>query len=244
MTADRSAARDHWDRVHTKGDVDAARPDDPIVAAALRHFGDVRGMRLLDLGCGMGQFSLFFADRGAQVTALDTSTVAIDRLRAYCDRYSIVGVEPTVGDAFGIDRLGPFDRVFGSMILHHLEPFERFADVLREALTPGGRAFFYENNASVPLLLWCRDHLVGHFGIPKHGDDDESPLEPREIDALRARFSVTTVYPEMLFARLGSAYLLHHRAERFSAWLDDRLYRVRRLRRFSYRQCVLLTRGS
>jgi 2-polyprenyl-3-methyl-5-hydroxy-6-metoxy-1,4-benzoquinol methylase len=46
--------------------------------------GDIRGKRLLDVGCGLGENSLLFAKWGAQVTAVDVSggALAVARQRA------------------------------------------------------------------------------------------------------------------------------------------------------------------
>jgi hypothetical protein len=107
-----------------------------------------------------------------------------------------------------ISSLGQFDAVFGSMILHHIEPFSQFAGILFQTLTPGGKAFFWENNAHSRLLVWWRENLVGRFGIPKHGDQDEFPLTPDELDELQARFQVRVEYPELFLFRLISIYLL------------------------------------
>src|SRR5438552_8945209 len=39
----------------------------------LGRMGELRGIRLLDIGCGLGESSVFFALQGAQVTATDLS---------------------------------------------------------------------------------------------------------------------------------------------------------------------------
>src|SRR5260221_2271697 len=39
----------------------------------LEQFGDLRGKRVLDIGCGQGDTSVFFALGGAEVHALDVS---------------------------------------------------------------------------------------------------------------------------------------------------------------------------
>jgi 2-polyprenyl-3-methyl-5-hydroxy-6-metoxy-1,4-benzoquinol methylase len=57
----------------------------------------------------------------------------------------LVGV---VCDAMKLQGLGSFDFVLGAIILHHLEPFSAFCSALKAALKPGGKAFFYENNAA------------------------------------------------------------------------------------------------
>ena len=200
--------------------------DDEVGCAALAHFGAVNGRRLLDLGCGTGEYTRFFAASGAHVLAIDQSPVAIETLHRQCADAGIENVERVVADAMDLERLGPFDFVFGSMILHHIEPFDRFVDVLADAMHPGGRAFFYENSAMSSFLVWCREHLVGRFGIPKNSDDDEFPLQPREIEELRTRFDVTVEHPHVVLTSLASGYLFRDHLGKQLDWVDQQLGRV------------------
>jgi hypothetical protein len=89
--------------------------------------------------------------------------------------------------------------------------------------------------------MWAHKNLTGRFGIPKHGDDEELPLAPAEVDELRRAFDVTVDVSELFFVQLGSIYLLRSRllrqAERADTWLHER---VPRMRRYSYRQNILL----
>ena len=117
-----------WDRTFASLET-AGRA--PSVARALAFFGGVEGCSLLEVGCGIGTEAKMFMDRGANVTAVDTSPVAIERARAD-------GVDAHVMDAMDIGSLGAFDFVFGAMVLHHIEPFDEFAAVLRRAVRPGG----------------------------------------------------------------------------------------------------------
>jgi 2-polyprenyl-3-methyl-5-hydroxy-6-metoxy-1,4-benzoquinol methylase len=231
----------YWnDRYRGQG---VALPADtePCAREALAHFGDVRGKRLLDLGCGPGDYSLFFAERGADVTAIDYSDVAIDQLQTVCRNGGIDNVHPVVADAFDIERLGPFDLVFGKWILHHLEPFSDFARTLRNAVVDDGRGFFYENNGLSGVLLWARAHLAGKYGIPKFGDDEEFPLTPDEIEELRAYFDVEVDVAETYLAQLGAQYLLRSHLMGLAAKTDGVVHeRLPRLRRYSYRQNLLL----
>jgi 2-polyprenyl-3-methyl-5-hydroxy-6-metoxy-1,4-benzoquinol methylase len=232
---------DHWDAVYRERKPAVLPDDDHVARAALAHFGSIEGCRILDLGCGTGEYSRFFAAHGAMVVAVDRSEVAVSDLQERCAADGITMVEPVVGDAFGLGALGQFDFVFGSMILHHIEPFDEFVDVLADSLGPGGRGFFYENNAMSRFLVWCRAHLVGRFGIPKHSDNDEFPLQPQEIDMLRRRFDVTVDQPELLLTRLASGYLLRGHGDRQLGWLDAQLFRIDQLRPLSYLQYVQLT---
>jgi 2-polyprenyl-3-methyl-5-hydroxy-6-metoxy-1,4-benzoquinol methylase len=47
--------------------------------AVLRLLGDVRGLRVLDVGCGPGFYAEALADRGASVTAFDASPDLVRR---------------------------------------------------------------------------------------------------------------------------------------------------------------------
>ena len=54
-----------------------------VLERALRDHGvDPRGMEVLDVGCGSGFFTAFFLARGARVTGLDITEVAVERLRS------------------------------------------------------------------------------------------------------------------------------------------------------------------
>jgi SAM-dependent methyltransferase len=215
-------------------------PDEPIVNAALSRFGDVRGKTLVEIGCGPGASALFFGRQGANVIGVDVSSKAIDDLNAHCRANGITNVRGVCADAFGIDALPPVDFVFGAMILHHIEPFPRFVLSLRRLLKPGGIGCFYENSAMSDLLVFFRQHVVGKLWIPKYGDADEFPLTPGEVDELRKHFGVEVEYPEMLFFRLASLYLLGDRLASLTGTVDSFLYRRRWLLRYSYRQFITI----
>jgi cyclopropane fatty-acyl-phospholipid synthase-like methyltransferase len=237
-----------WDDVFSKGQacpytrVAMPDPDDAKLCRAREHFGDLTGKTILDIGCGSGATSLFFAQQGAQVLSIDISAVAINNLKQYCNRHAIANITPIQMPAQGIQQLGPVDFVFGAMILHHIEPFEPFAATLRQTLAPGGKAFFWENNASSSFMMWCREHLTGRFGIPKHGDVEEHPLTPSEVRTLDAHLDVEVEYPELLYFRMCSTYFLGGRLEAPFKMLDDFFYRYSGFRKRSYRQYLLCTR--
>lgn len=240
-------AAEFWDDVFARTHALAGRRvemperDNPVLLRALRHFGDLRGKTVVDLGCGAGATSLFLAQHGANVVSVDTSQIAIANLTEYCAAVGISSIRPVRLSALDIATLGQVDFVFGAMILHHLEPFPEFARSLRAALRPGGKAFFWENSARSALMIWFRDHVVGRLWVPKHGDADEFPLMPREIDELRAAFEVEIEYPELLLFRMIPRYLLRGYCMAPFDWLDRVSYRFATLRQYSYRQYLCLS---
>ena len=130
--------------------------------------------------------------------------------------------------------------IFGSMILHHIEPFKDFALKLRDTLVDGGKGFFWENNARSNLIIWFRQNIVGKLWIPKYGDYDEFPLTPSEVDELRKYFNINIEYPEFHYFRLISAYFLRFKYHSVFKSIDDKLYKYPSIRKYSYRQYVLL----
>jgi len=240
-------ATQFWDNIFAQGERSAysrvEMPDrsNPILRRALRHFGDVRGRTLIDVGCGRGASSLYFASLGAEVISVDLSGVAVRNLEDYCRRHDVRNVRPVQLSALEMRSLGPVDFVFGSMILHHIEPFARFAAELRTVLPEGGRAFFWENNARSRLMIWFRQHVVGKLWVPKHGDADEFPLTLAEVDQLRERFAVEVEYPELVLFRMISRYLLRGHCMRPFEALDRLGYRFETLRKYSYQQYLFLS---
>jgi SAM-dependent methyltransferase len=241
-----TSAAQFWDHVFEPGDRDAGSridmPDsrDPVLRRACEHFGQLSGRTVIDVGCGRGAASLFFASKGANVISVDLSSVAVRNLTEYCSRREITNIRPVQLSALELSTLGTADFVFGSMILHHLEPFERFVEALHAVLPAGGRAFFWENSARSSLLIWFRRNVVGKLWVPKYGDPDEFPLMPCEVDLLRRHFPVRVEIAELVLFRLISLYLLRNRLRAPFAWADRVGYRFAWLRKYSYKQYLLL----
>lgn len=154
------------------------------IRPAFERLGDVRGRRVLDLGCGHGMASVVLARRGALVTACDLSLGYLREARA---RAGANGVAVRWAQADG-QRLpfadAAFDRIWGSAILHHLD-LHRTGPELRRVLRPGGVAVFCEPWGENRILGWARRHLP-YPG--KERTPDEDPLRRRHLAQLRASF--------------------------------------------------------
>lgn len=97
----------------------------------LRVVGEVRGLRVLDLGCGNGYLSRRFARAGAVVTGVDGSAPIIERARAH-DTRDLLGIDYRVADAAHLALLknATFDLVTSNMALMDIEDA---AGAIREA---------------------------------------------------------------------------------------------------------------
>ena len=83
--------------------------------------------------------------------------------------------------------------------------------------------------------------MVGKLWVPKYGDAEEFPLTPDEVDALKRYFNTHIAYPELLFFRMISVYLVRGRLMFPFTLLDDLLYKVSYFRKHSYRQYLYLS---
>ncbi len=244
----KASSSEHWDRIFSQDTaysrIELPAENDPVLTTASDYFGDLAGKVLIDLGAGNGKASLYFARKGAHVLSVDQSQVAINNLTVFCMENEIANIEPLHRSAMEIGTLGPADFVFGSMILHHIEPFAKFAAALDATLTQNGTAFFWENNAFSKTMIWFRQHVVGRAWVPKFGDSEEFPLTPAEVEVLRSRFDVKVSYPELLYFRLVSQYVFRGHLQTPFALLDSLFYKLPWFRRYSYRQYLYLSRRA
>jgi ubiquinone/menaquinone biosynthesis C-methylase UbiE len=211
-----------------------------LVDVMLDALGDLRDKPVLDLGTGTGFLAVLLALRGARVIAVDVSEEQLATARA---RARVSGVEDRVEFREMASEVldfpsGAFAAVVGSFVLHHVD-LARAGREIHRVLAPGARAAFIETSARNPLLMAGRTYLVGRFGITRASSPDEAPLGRAAERALAQIFpgGVRLHYPDLLFLRMLPAYVEPLRRPRIMAlakWLDERLWRIPRLRPWSY----------
>jgi SAM-dependent methyltransferase len=149
-----------------------------------RSLGDLRGKRLLEIGCGDGVATVRFAKAGARVTAIDISGEMVELTRRVARDHGVSEhVEATKMGGEDIDfPEGTFDLVFGHSILHHLNldvAGPRMVHVLR----PGGTAAFLEPLDYNPVLNVFRKLT------PWRRTPTEQPLRWEQLESFARGFS-------------------------------------------------------
>ena len=81
--------------------------------------GDVRGMEVLDVGCGTGRHALRLAGMGARVTAVDFSEGMLEAARAKEGAGRVRWVRHDIGERLPFAD-GVFDRVLCCLVLDHV----------------------------------------------------------------------------------------------------------------------------
>jgi SAM-dependent methyltransferase len=199
----------------------------PEVTWIAEHLGNLRGKRILDLGSGLGEASVWFALQGAQVTALDISPRMLEIARRVTSRYE-VEIETVVGSAtdLGTFDSDTFDIVYGANVLHHVDIAACLGEVHR-VLRHGGRAAFWDPVQYNPVINLYR-HMAGSMRT-----DDEHPLRRADLRAMQQRFRHVEVQGFWLtalaiFARFLIVDRIHPSADRYWKLVIERQEKHRR----------------
>jgi SAM-dependent methyltransferase len=135
-----------WGWSTPAGQIRALRRAELIISGARL----MPGLRVLEIGCGTGNFTEIFAKTGISLVAVDISHDLLEIARArnlFPERVQFL--EKRFEDCV-VD--GPFDAVIGSSILHHLD-IELSLIKIFELLKPGGIMSFAEPNMLNPQIL-------------------------------------------------------------------------------------------
>jgi 2-polyprenyl-3-methyl-5-hydroxy-6-metoxy-1,4-benzoquinol methylase len=117
----------------------------------VRFAGIEPGMRILEVGCGTGRYTLILAELGIKVEGLDLSPQLLEQLQENnAGRFDI----PTHGfdlAASPPEMYGQFDAVIGFFVLHHVHGLDVCLDIAAQLAKPGGSVAFLEPNPRNPL---------------------------------------------------------------------------------------------
>jgi len=93
----------------------------------------------IELGCGEGRNAIYMAKQGVTVTAVDSSSTAIENAEKIATEAG-ANVDFRCQNIISDEIVGKFDFVYDSGLLHHLPPHRRltYIELLQSILKPGG----------------------------------------------------------------------------------------------------------
>jgi len=152
----------------------------------LRHLGDVRGKKLLDLGCGAGENSVYFAKRGALCVASDYSPGMVEVAMQLAAANGVT-IEGRTMNAIALDCPdNTFDIVYAANLLHHLPNPHAAIKEMHRVLKPGGKACFWDPLKHNPVINVYRRIATSVR------TEDETPLDINIVNFLESQFAKTT----------------------------------------------------
>jgi len=162
--------------------------------ALIERYVVLDGRRVLDLGCGLGEYVRGFARRGAHALGSD---VAMDRLVEAQERVrktataGVDGFMGAAGEALPF-RDATLDVIVLNEVIEHVQDDRATLSEIARVLRPGGTCILYAPNrlypfethgiylgkryvfGNIPLVNWLptflRDRLVPHARAYRHGD--------------------------------------------------------------------------
>jgi SAM-dependent methyltransferase len=119
---------------------------------ALEVIGSLQGKKVLDVACGLGEAAVYFALKGAEVTAVDISSHMVDHTMALAKHHNAV-VSATVGSAEALELPDDeFDVCYAANLLHHAQDIRKTLEEMRRVLKPSGLVFTIDPLAYNPVI--------------------------------------------------------------------------------------------
>ena len=134
---------------------------EPFIADFAR-FEASRGLRVLEIGVGLGADHQRFAEAGARLIGIDLTERAVEHTRRRLSLFALSS-NLSVGDAEALDFPdASFDVVYSWGVLHHSPDTPRAIDEVRRVLKPGGiaRIMIYHTWSMIGFMLWVRYALL------------------------------------------------------------------------------------
>ncbi|HRK62222.1 MAG TPA: class I SAM-dependent methyltransferase [Candidatus Omnitrophota bacterium] len=161
--------------------------NESITAPEMRYLrsvlGELKGKELLDLGCGLGEASVYFALEGASVTAADLSEKMLAATRRLAEKYSVtVKTHLSAAENLKFDSAARFDVIYCGNLLHHVD-IDSTLQKLLPHLKPEGMFISWDPVAYNPVINVYR-RMASQVRTP-----DEHPLKLADIACFEKYFS-------------------------------------------------------
>jgi 2-polyprenyl-6-hydroxyphenyl methylase/3-demethylubiquinone-9 3-methyltransferase len=215
-----------WD---TEGEFKPLHRINPLRVKWIERHIEIKGKKILDVGCGGGILSESLAQRGAKALGIDLSVKALDTARLHLLEsgqtadYRRISVEELAQE-----MPGEFDAIVCMEMLEHVPDPESAVSACAKLLRPGGHFFASTINRNLKARLFAIAGAEYLLGILPAGTHDFSRfIRPSELIRMARKFRLEPddltglVYNPLTWACSLSRdtsvnYLLHARQQEIS----------------------------
>ena len=214
------AGYDQWAAIYDRDRNPLPALEEPLVRELL---GDVRGLEILDLGCGTGRHSIRMAGAGAHVIALDFSSEMLAHARRK------TGANDLRFQAHDLSQTLPFvaenfDRVLCALVVDHIEELDKLFSEMHRVCRPNGNVVVSGMHPAMMLR-----GVQARFRLPETNREIRPASYPHEMSAYvmaaaRAGFAFDHFSEHVVDEKVASR---HERARKYLGWPMLFLMRLR-----------------
>lgn len=120
-------------------------------------YTQINNKKILEIGCGTGGHSLFFASKGANVYSTDLTPERVDSSSQLINYLDTFKAEFKVCDAENLPyENNSFDIVYSNGVIHHTYDIKKAINEIHRVLKPKGKAF---------IMLYAKNSFMYYFNI-------------------------------------------------------------------------------
>ena len=180
------AFHDEWAASVDVTKINVRQMNEACTAPEMRYIrtalGDLKGRTLLDVGCGLGEASVYFALLGADVTATDISPGMCDVAHRLAKANDVtIKTHVSAAEDMGLAVGEKFDVIYTGNTLHHVD-LAATMPLLLQHLKPDGTFVSWDPVAYNPVINLYRRRAM------QVRTADEHPLRLSDIRAVRTHF--------------------------------------------------------
>jgi SAM-dependent methyltransferase len=133
-----------------------------MVRELLRGY-EVKGKRILDVGCGVGDLSFMLAQKGADVIGVELDAQKVASANKTAEKWQIEGLRFIAADVTKLEQmsLGQFDMIFCIALVEHIKDDVDLLRQVHSLLRPGGQ-FIMEVPSALRKTIPAVEEEDGH----------------------------------------------------------------------------------
>ncbi len=176
---------DQWAKNANLNEIDLIKINEALTSPELRYInkrmGSLQGVKLLDLGSGLGEAGVYFALRGADVTLSDLSGEMLYFSNELAKKHNVI-VKTLKGSAESIVSTNLFDIVYAGNLLHHVD-IEKTLLNISSLINKDGTFYSWDPLAYNPIINVYRRIAT------QVRTADEHPLTIKDLRLFKKYFS-------------------------------------------------------